>query len=115
MGIALPWAILMFAQAYTHGVAATDGKGGSAPHMPEPYWFFWGSAAMGIAGLVAMANQRLGVVMAWGFMLGAMVYKYQVGKTSAQQTAANANPSGRAITSTGKIVAALPQQQRRTA
>ena len=108
VGIAVPWAVLMFAQAYTHGIAASDGKGGTAPRMPEPYYFFWGSAAMGIAGVVAMANARLGLVMAWGLMLGAMVYKYQAAKDAAATTAANTNPSASAITQTGRVVAALP-------
>jgi hypothetical protein len=108
VGIAIPWAILMFAQAYNHGIAAPDGKGGTTTRMPEPYFFFWGSAVMGIAGLAAMANQRLGLVMAWGFLLGAMVYKYQAAKTQAATTAANTNPSALAISQTGRVVAALP-------
>jgi hypothetical protein len=91
----------MFAQAYTHGIALKDKNGKSTPQMPEPYWFFWGSAAMGVAGLVAMANARLGLVMAWGFMLGAMVYKYQDSKTKAAQTTAQ-------TTATAKLVAGLP-------
>jgi hypothetical protein len=85
----------MFTQAYKHGIAPAPV--GSPPRMPEPYYFFWGSAAMGIAGLVAMANQRLGVVMAWGFLLGAMVYNYESNKQQTQQKTANANPSAGAI------------------
>jgi hypothetical protein len=93
VGIALPWAILMVVQAYRHGIATTP------PQMPEPYWFFWGSAAMGVAGVVAMANDRLGLVLAWGFMLGAIVYQYQTGQTTAQKKAANTNPSAAGINS----------------
>jgi hypothetical protein len=99
VGIALPWAILMGVQAYRHGITTTP------PQLPEPYWFFWGSAAMGIAGVVAMANQRLGVIMAWGFMLGAMVYTYQTDKTKAAQTAANTNPTASAISNAVKRTA----------
>lgn len=102
MGIAVPWALLMFVQAYRHGIAASDGKGGTAPRMPEPFYFFWGSAAMGIAGLVAMANARLGLVMAWGFMLGAMVYSYQTTKDTNAAKTANTNPTALAVTSTTK-------------
>lgn len=85
----------MAGQAYKHGIAT------SPPQMPEPYWFFWGSAAMGLCGVVAMANARLGVVLAWGIMLGALVYNYEQGKTNAAQTVANANPTGQALTTTG--------------
>ena len=98
MGIAFPWVILMATQAYRHGIGLKDAKGNTTPAMPEPYWFFWGSAAMGIAGVVAMANARLGLVMAWGFMLGAMVINYQTSKTTAATTAANANPSAAGLT-----------------
>jgi hypothetical protein len=94
VGIAIPWVILMATQAYRHGIATTP------PQMPEPYWFFWGSAAMGLAGVVAMANHRLGVVLAWGFMLGALVYNYETNKTQAAQTTANTNPSALAVKTT---------------
>jgi hypothetical protein len=97
MGIALPWAVLMAVQAYKHGIAAQP------PQMPEPYWFFYGSAAMGVAGLVAMANQRLGVVMAWAFLIGAMVYSYQTDKTTAKTKAANANPTASGLTNNSYV------------
>jgi hypothetical protein len=52
---------------------------------------------MGVAGVVAMANARLGLVMAWGFMLGAFVWDYQNQKKVTATTAANTNPSAAAI------------------
>jgi hypothetical protein len=88
----------MAMQAYRYGFGVKDSKGNAAPVMPEPYHFLWGSTAMGIAGLVAMANARLGLVMAWGFMLGAFVWDYQNQKTLTASTAANANPSAAGLT-----------------
>jgi hypothetical protein len=89
----------MATTAYRHGIGLEDSKGNSTPAMPEPYWFFWGSAAMGVAGVVAMANHRLGIVMAWGFMLSAMVINYQTSKTAAVTKAANTNPSAMGVSS----------------
>jgi hypothetical protein len=88
----------MAMQAYRYGIGVKDSKGNVTPQMPEPYHFFWGSAAMGIAGLVAMANARLGLVLAWGWMLGAFVYDYQNQKTLTATTTANANPSAAGLT-----------------
>jgi hypothetical protein len=99
MGIAIPWAILMGIQAYKHGFAVKDQKGNPTPKMPEPYWFFWGSASMGIAGAVAIFHARLGVVLAWGLLFGAMMYNYQASKTVPQLKQAQANPSGQALAS----------------
>jgi hypothetical protein len=87
----------MAMQAYRYGIGVKDSKGNSTPQMPEPYHFLWGSTLMGICGVVAMANARLGLVMAWGFMLGAFVWDYQNQKTLTATTAANTNPSALAI------------------
>jgi hypothetical protein len=99
VGIAFPWFILMATTAYRHGIGLKDAKGNATPAMPEPYYFFWGSAAMGVAGVVAMANHRLGIVMAWAFMLSAMVYNYQTTKATAAIKAANTNPSAMGVSS----------------
>ncbi len=88
----------MAMQAYRYGFAVKDPKGNATPQLPEPYHFWWGSAAIGVAGVVAMANARLGLVMAWGFMLGAFVWDYQNQKTLTASTAANANPSAAGLT-----------------
>lgn len=87
----------MATQAWRHGIGVVDSKGNPAPKMPEPYYFFWGSVLIGFTGIVAMANQRLGVVMAWGFMLGALVYNYESSKQQAAKTQANSNPTALAI------------------
>lgn len=96
----------MIAQIWTHGIHNqkitydTNGKSqgmSTVPQMPEPYWFFWGSLAMGACGVIAMWNQRLGVVTAWALLLGAMVGKYTVGNNAKQQAIANSNPSALAV------------------
>lgn len=86
------------AQAYSNGINVTDKTGKPTPKMPEPYYFLWGSAAMGFAGLAAMANERLGVLMAWGFLLGALIYQYQNAQKAAAAAQAQANPSTLALT-----------------
>lgn len=105
MGIAFPWAILMGVQIYKHGIQAKQ--------MPEPFYFIYGTAAMGIAGIVAMANERLGLVLAWGLLLGAAIYQYDSSKNAAQTATANANPSSLAVTTaaTGPNAAPLKQSQ----
>lgn len=82
----------MGVQAWRFGVKATP------PQLPDPFHFFWGSAAMGICGAVAMANRRAGVVLAWGLLIGAMVANYNTAQTAKKTAAANANPSAQQIT-----------------
>ena len=92
MGIAIPWALLMGVQTWRFGIKATP------PQMPEPFHFIWGSAAMGICGVVAMADRRVGVVLAWGLLIGAMVVNYDKAHKLTESNAANANPSASQIT-----------------
>jgi hypothetical protein len=80
----------MALQAYEHGIK----KG----QMPEPYWFFWGTAAFGVAGIVAMGNDRLGTVLAWGFLIGAFVYQVNQGQKQEKNATQNGNPSAQQIT-----------------
>jgi hypothetical protein len=89
MGIVAPWAVVMALQAYKHGIQPKQ--------MPEPFWFFWATAAFGVAGLVAMGNERLGTVLAWGLLVGSFVYSYQSQKTKTEQAVKNSNPSAQQI------------------
>ena len=66
--------------------------------MPEPSHFLWGTAAMGICGVVAMADKRVGVVLAWGLLIGAMVVDYNTRHKIKDAATANANPSAQQIT-----------------
>lgn len=82
----------MGVEAWRFGIKA------SPPQLPDPYHFIWGSAAMGICGMVAMANRRAGVVLAWGLLIGAMVANYNSDQTAKKTATANANPSAQQIT-----------------
>lgn len=66
--------------------------------LPEPFYFVWGTAGMGIAGLAGMADSRLGVVLAWGLLIGAAVIDYNKRKSTKKTATANANPSASQIT-----------------
>jgi len=77
-------------QAYKHGVQPKQ--------MPEPYWFFWASAAFAVSGIVAMGNERLGIVLAWGLLIGSLVYSYQSEKDKEVQATKNGNPSAQQVT-----------------
>lgn len=89
----------MAVQAYRHGIHVKQTDGTYAPEWPDPYYFLFGSAAMALSGVLAMWNSRLGVISAWGFLIGVMVYQYQAGQTQAKQATANANPSAQAVSS----------------
>jgi hypothetical protein len=92
----------MGVQAYRHGVKANQ--------LPEPFYFFWGSAAFGICGVVAMANKNVGVILAWGLLLGAGIIDYSQ-RTNAQKTASkNANPSATQVSSAGRAQITTVQQ-----
>jgi hypothetical protein len=77
----------------------TDYKA-STHQMPEPSHFLWGTAAMGICGVVAMADKRVGVVMAWGLLIGAWVIGYNTQNKVTATATANANPSAQQVTTT---------------
>lgn len=95
MGLVLPWALLMGVQAYRYGIKP-DADGNRK--MPEPFHFFWGSAAMGICAVVAMADNRVGVVLAWGLLIGAAVVDYNKQGAAKKTAQSNANPSSQQIT-----------------
>lgn len=87
--------MLMGVQAYRYGIKP-DASGNR--QMPEPFRFFWGSAAMGVCGIVGMADKRVGIVLAWGLLIGAGVIDYNSRKKTKKKIAANANPSASQIT-----------------
>jgi hypothetical protein len=82
MGVTLPWAILMTYQIYTKGVQHSK--------MPEPYYFIWGSAAMGVCAMLNMFDSRFGTVLAWGILIGAAV----VNQSKKNQPTATASSTG---------------------
>lgn len=81
-------------QAYKFGV-----KPGQ---MPEPYHFLWATVGFAVSGILAMGNERLGVVLAWGLMIGAFVYSYQTDKQQEENATKNGNPSSQ------QLIAAQP-------
>ena len=90
MGIALPWALLMGVQAYRHGIKQNK--------MPEPFYFIWGTAGiLGICGIVAMADKRVGIVLAWGLLIGAGVVDYNTRHKIKETATKNANPTAQQI------------------
>jgi|SRR6267142_4178918 len=91
----------MGVQAYRHGVKVNE--------MPEPFYFFWGSAAFGICGVIAMANRNVGVILAWGLLIGAGIVDYNQ-RTNAQKSArVNSNPSANQL-STARPQITIVQQ-----
>jgi hypothetical protein len=79
MGVVIPWALLMSLQAYRFGIA--QGR------LPEPYYFIAGSAVMGVAAIIAQANDKVGTLFAWAMLSGALVLAWRSGRqTPALQT-----------------------------
>jgi hypothetical protein len=79
MGVVIPWGILMSFQAYRFGI--------SQQRMPEPYYFIAGSAIMGVAAIIAQANDKVGALFAWAILLGAFTAAWRSGRmTPALQT-----------------------------
>ena len=95
----------MMIEAYYNGFGAKDAQGNAAPRMPEPYHFIFATISMSAAGLVALGNERLGVVLAWGMLLGAMVYNYEQGRSLKALALQNGNPSA---TQLGTVPAPIP-------
>lgn len=85
----------MGVQAYRYGIKP-DADGNR--QMPEPFRFFWGTAAMGVCGIVATADKRVGIVLAWGLLIGAGVIDYNARKKATKKVISNANPSASQIT-----------------
>lgn len=65
MGVTTAWLVLLSFQAWQHGKKQNK--------MPEPFYFLGASAVMGVAGIIGMANPRLGTLFAWALVLGAFV------------------------------------------
>lgn len=82
-------------QSYRYGIKP-DANGNR--QMPEPFRFFWGSAAIGVCGIVAMADKRVGIVLAWGLLIGAGVIDYNTRKKKTKKVISNANPSASQVT-----------------
>ena len=88
----------MIVQAYVHGFGVKDSDDNPAPRMPEPYYFVFATIAFAVTGLISLGNERLGVVLAWGTLLGTLVYNYDTGKKITADAAKNANISAAQIT-----------------
>lgn len=93
MSIAMPWMILMVTEAYRYGIHPADGK----PRWPEPSRFVLGSVAMGFAAVVAQFDGRVGGLLAWGLLLGAIV---QQAGPNRKTTASNSAPKQSIVTAT---------------
>lgn len=65
MGIGTAWLVLVTFQAWQHGKKQNK--------MPEPFYFLGASAVMGVAGIIGMADSRVGTLFAWAMVLGAFV------------------------------------------
>lgn len=92
-GIVIPWMILLAYEGYNQGYKKQQ--------LPAPYHFLYATFAMGLAGIVSQANERVGVLLAWGFLLGALVSQYQKQATAPTQPSNPANPPHRAGTQVG--------------
>jgi len=82
MSVVAPWLILMGFLAWKYGVQAGQ--------LPAPYRFLGGTGLMAFAAVVAEANGTIGALLAWGFLLGAMVYTYRA--PAGAQPAARSKP-----------------------
>lgn len=75
MGVVIPWFILMSYQTYRYGIKPQQ--------LPEPYHYIWGSAAMVVAGIAYQASPRVGTLLAWGLLIGALIASNTLGKQEA--------------------------------
>lgn len=82
MNVVAPWLLLMGFLAWKYGIQAGQ--------LPAPYRFLGGTGLMAFAAIVAEANSTIGTLLAWGFLLGALVYTAK--QPTAQVTAQAPGP-----------------------
>lgn len=75
-GIVVPWVFLMGWTAYHQAIVKDSSGNFVSASLPEPYHFMYGTLAMGMCGVVAQANSRVGTMMAVGLALGAVIFYY---------------------------------------
>jgi hypothetical protein len=92
-------------QAYKHGIQPKQ--------MPEPYWFLLATAAFAVSGIVAMGNERLGIVLAWGLLVGSLVYSYQSEQDKQKTATQKGNPTSQQLTGAAPYNPFQNTQQRR--
>ncbi len=80
-GIVVPWVILIAFDAWAYGYERKQ--------LPEPFRFFWGTVAMGLAGIVAQADDRVGTLFAWALLAGAFAAYYNENQTLSPKALAN--------------------------